>query len=64
VTIATAKDLQDIGNPERVERRVRDQMARDVESPDWIASMVRSTEQLLRGEGRNWRDIYPADDAS
>lgn len=50
--------LQD---PMRTERRAEELVARDLKDPEVVDSLVRSHDQMLNAEGREWRDIYLPD---
>ena len=44
------------------DERAAQAIERDLKNPKTIASIQRSRAQMARGEGRNWRDIYPSEE--
>lgn len=43
----------------RTDERATKAVERDLKDPETIKSLQRAHDQLGRGDGRNWREIYP-----
>src|SRR6266516_2668392 len=54
-----AKVLRSEFSAARTDVRATHAIARDLKNPKTLASIQRSRRQMTRGEGRNWRDLYP-----